>query len=226
MKNFTAAGAASIAALLLQAQYAQAQSAPVNWSGFALGATVGGSFGATTGQNVILTAPVFLGRPDPSGLMGGLGASYNFQFENGLVLGAVGDFSLLDASDTRRNTVVGWSLRVRNDWFATLRARVGYATGPFLFYVSGGLALTQSTASFDLIPATGHPATITAVRPGWTLGTGLDYAIAPNWSLEAEYLYAHINKIAFSVAPPATAGSTASFAENMNIVRVGLNYRF
>lgn len=233
MEKLTGSAIVLAFGLLVSAQNAQAQSAPVNWSGFAVGASVGGSFGATTGQNVILTAPVFFGRPDPSGIMGGLGASYNYQIDNGFVLGVVGDFSLLDASDTLKHDpkahpffIPNWSLRVRNDWFATLRARVGYATGPMLFYATGGLALTQSSASFDLIPATGTPATITTIQPGWTLGAGIDYAIAPHWSLEAEYLYARINKISFSVVPPATPGSTASFAENMNIARLGLNYRF
>jgi outer membrane immunogenic protein len=68
---------------------------------------------------------------------------------------------------------------------------------------------------------------------GWTVGAGGEYKIMNNLSLKAEYLYvnlghaAAINTTATApfVVPPASF--TANFGSvNLNVLRVGLNYRF
>ncbi|MBV1707065.1 MAG: outer membrane beta-barrel protein [Hyphomicrobiales bacterium] len=229
MKMATAALLPVMVATLLAS--APTQAAPVNWSGFAIGAGVGGSFGATTGQNVTATSFFLLGRPDPVGEIGSLGLSWNYQFSNGLVLGAVGDFGLLSGSDTLTNPAAGWSLKVRNDWLGTLRGKFGYAVGPALFYTTGGLAWARTDATF--IPATPFPfpgATTTVTRstvvPGWTLGAGADVALAQHISFEAEYLYVHVNSLSFAIPQLFRPPGHAQFAEDMSVFRLGINYRF
>ncbi len=236
MKMATAALLPVTVATLLAS--APTRAAPVNWSGFAISAGVGGSFGATTGQNVTATSFFFLGRPDPVGEIGSLGLSWNYQFSNGLVLGAVGDFGLLSGSDTLANPAAGWSLKVRNDWLATLRGKFGYAMGPALFYATGGLAWARTDATF--IPTTpgiffpfpfpflGATTTVTrsAVVPGWTLGAGADLALAQHISFEAEYLYVHVNSLSFAIPQLFMPPGHAQFAEDMSVFRLGINYRF
>ena len=228
------ASAALVATAMIGA--ARAQTLPVNWSGFTVGAGVGSSFGATTGQAVSNIIFFGLGRPDPIGVLGSLGVGYNYQFSNGLVLGAVGDFGLLNASDTLNNPVGGWSLRAHNSWLATLRGKFGYATGPMLIYATGGLALARTEATFTeaspffigpFLPF--GPSTTTtksAIRPGWTLGAGVDYAVTAHVSVEAEYLYAHINNLSFAIAQPPFPNGNVNFSENINVFRLGVNYRF
>lgn len=59
---------------------------------------------------------------------------------------------------------------------------------------------------------------------GWTVGAGLEWAFANNWSAKVEYLY-----INFGNGPTVAATAKLSIADgNMadNIGRVGVNCRF
>ena len=69
------------------------------------------------------------------------------------------------------------------------------------------------------------------LTPGWTVGGGLEYALGQNWSLKGEYLFARFEQTVTAAAVTPTAGTqpktyTAKFTTDLNIARVGLNYRF
>ena len=55
-------------------------------------------------------------------------------------------------------------------------------------------------------------------KVGWTVGGGLEAAIAGPWTAKIEYLYVDLGN------GGSIAGSDASF--HTNIIRAGLNYRF
>lgn len=216
---------AALALMLVEPAMAAGQGEP-DWSGFSAGASLGGSFGATTGQAIVAAQPQNLRRPDPSGFMAGVNAGYNFEFANHLVLGAVVDIDALKASDTLTSIAKGFQLKVKNNWMMSLRVKAGYDFGPALIYATGGIADVQTDASLDLIPATGTPAKISTWRSGWTLGAGVDYRIFAHMSLEAEYRYTRASSLNYSVAPPAAPGGHVSFSENINLLQIGLNYQF
>jgi outer membrane immunogenic protein len=89
----------------------------------------------------------------------------------------------------------------RIDWFGTLRGRLGWVpTPPLLVYATGGLAYAhvQTGAAFSLqtfdpgAGQTGSGSTAlfqSETRTGWTVGGGLEWMIAPQWSVRGEYLY-------------------------------------
>jgi outer membrane immunogenic protein len=59
---------------------------------------------------------------------------------------------------------------------------------------------------------------------GWTVGGGLEWAFANNWSAKVEYLY-----IDFGDGPTVPINATQSIAVGKmtdNIVRAGINYKF
>jgi outer membrane immunogenic protein len=69
------------------------------------------------------------------------------------------------------------------------------------------------------------------ITPGWTAGGGLEYALGQKWSVKGEYLFAQfketMNVVAVTAAPGSTPASySANFTTNLNIVRIGLNYKF
>jgi outer membrane immunogenic protein len=137
---------------------------------------------------------------------------------------------------------------VDTNWLATLRPRVGVTFANVLVYATGGLAFTnQNNTLNDLLITTGgggFTGTIGAFNVtsspvvGWTAGGGIEYALAPRWSLKAEYL--HVDFGSASGAAPATnlpppalcpcgftaAVLTATTRLTANLVRVGLNFRF
>jgi outer membrane immunogenic protein len=65
-------------------------------------------------------------------------------------------------------------------------------------------------------------------RAGWTIGAGIEWGFAHNWSVKAEYLYYDLGDttvIGLSPAFPASSNVT-NFENDGHIARVGVNYRF
>jgi outer membrane immunogenic protein len=134
----------------------------------------------------------------------------------------------------------------RISWFATARARAGVLITPTtLLYGTGGVAfggvkvsgsgaanisLTACIVGIGCIP-TGTASGMFAfsqstTRTGWTLGGGVEGALAGNWTWKAEYLYLSLGSESGSVADNfgGTASWNAKFTDN--IVRAGLDYKF
>jgi outer membrane immunogenic protein len=68
------------------------------------------------------------------------------------------------------------------NWTAHVRGRAGYATGKWLFFAAGGLAVADATVHEEL-PAEGGK------YFGWSIGGGVDYAFTRNLIGRVEYLY-------------------------------------
>ena len=62
-----------------------------------------------------------------------------------------------------------------------------------------------------------------AVKGGWTVGAGVEYAIMGSWSVKTEYLYFELARTTCSVA---ACGALADIKFQGNLVRAGVNYRF
>ena len=60
-------------------------------------------------------------------------------------------------------------------------------------------------------------------RDGWTVGAGLEYMFAPNWSAKAEYQYYDFGRATF--VTPAVLAPFGSFRNDEHTVKVGINYR-
>lgn len=149
---------------------------------------------------------------DDVAFTGGGQIGYNWQFGS-LVTGIEADINYLGGSDRRRSTLVvgapapgafqGTYLinegRDHGNYFGTVRARLGFAANRALFYVTGGLAYGESgrasTATFVSNPV-GNAAVYTSRRSGdrvgFAVGAGIEYAIANNWSVRGEYLFADV----------------------------------
>ena len=109
------------------------------------------------------------------------------------------------------------------EWFSTLRGRIGYAAGPALLYVTGGWAFADVSTSVTQTTGGGSVSMSSDdIKTGYTLGGGVEWAFAPNWSLKTEYLYVDLGKRQFVDArsartrprpistPRASASTTAS----------------
>jgi outer membrane immunogenic protein len=197
----------------------------------------------------------------PSGFIGGGQIGYNYQ-TGVYVWGVETDFqgTSIKGSATTATTIVpfitaGSSLTATGtgsekiDWLGTLRGRLGWTpTAPLLVYATGGLAYggVQTGASFSEQPfsagvgVTGNGFTAISqsdTRAGWTVGGGLEWMFAPQWSIKGEYLYydlgtVTLNQTLVHVGTGAGAGTVAD--DNIqsaahyrgNIARAGLNYKF
>ena len=107
-----------------------------------------------------------------------------------------------------------------------------------------GSALVATTAPGFIIPTTGLVALTptqtvigggisghsSSTRAGWTVGGGVEYAFTPNWTVKGEYLFedfGHVrNAPGFFLPGVATAFNSSNRDIQVNVVRVGLNYKF
>jgi len=143
---------------------------------------------------------------------------------------------------TTTTTATG-SLEEKLPWLSTFRGRIGVLpTDRVLLYVTGGLAVgeVKSTAGASVTTTTAlsfgtppGPATVAALagssstQAGWTLGAGVEGAIAGNWTARLEYLYVDlgtVNNTFAGVAPFAPITTSTHVTDN--ILRAGVNYRF
>jgi outer membrane immunogenic protein len=71
---------------------------------------------------------------------------------------------------------------------------------------------------------------VDTTKAGWTVGGGVEYAFAPNWSVKAEYLYADLGDVSFTTVDRSgffpTFNESISVSSKLNIATVGLNYKF
>jgi outer membrane immunogenic protein len=111
------------------------------------------------------------------------------------------------------------------DYQGSLRGRLGYSFGPAMIYATGGLAWMHNNVAIAAVVAPGFAvgASDDNTHFGWTIGAGLEYAFAPNWSAKVEYLYADYGAETY-FAP--VAGGGLDLDAQTHTVKVGLNYRF
>lgn len=172
-----------------------------SWTGFYLGANAGYAWG--TGKEGAETLGL-----DPDGFLGGGQVGFNYQFANNVVLGAEADFQGSDIKDNR------FGFQSKMDYFGTVRARLGYAFDNVMPYVTGGLAWGHNEVKDELLGLTSDKTSV-----GWTVGGGVEYAFAQNWTVKAEYLYMDLGDDYY-----ASIGDNSGLTTN--IVRAGINYKF
>ncbi|HYI27380.1 MAG TPA: outer membrane protein, partial [Bradyrhizobium sp.] len=157
------------------------------------------------------------GDADPSGAVAGLTLGYNWQaMGSPWVFGIEGDINWSDIRGGFVSAACPFGCETRNEWFGTARGRVGYAVDRVMLYATGGLAFGEVSTTFNGFGGASE------TNLGWTLGGGIEGAIAPNWTAKLEYLYVDLGDAGCGVL--ACAGTNIDFSTH--IVRAGLNYKF
>jgi outer membrane immunogenic protein len=242
--GFSGLGGAMAADMAVKARPAPPLAAVYNWTGFYIGANAGYSWSnADVTSYTIGGIPVLL-PPDVThhrldGFIGGGQLGYNWQVGQ-YVFGIEGDAAWRDA---KKSTVFGFpggvdftTFTTRENWFATIRPRAGFAADNFLFYVTGGAAFDGREHTFvenrPSLPGANRTITSDDTRVGWTVGVGVEAGFG-QWSVGLEYLYADFGRHTTLSAPTQTLGgltflpSQVTFDDStQNIVRAKLNYHF
>lgn len=192
-----------------------------NWTGFYAGAHVGYGWGRTGGTFYTVGGGFQSNEPaSPNGVFGGLQAGYNWQF-NSIVLGLETDISLAALSDSRLyNVNPAFTHHTRIGWMGSTRVRAGFAVDKALFYATGGVAYGGVN-----IGTTPPPIGIASsrTRVGFALGAGLEYAVAPNWTVKAEYMYYNFGT---ANLVQSTAAEYMRVNTQVHTVKLGVNYLF
>jgi outer membrane immunogenic protein len=161
-----------------------------------------------------------------SGFHGGGTAGYNFQYGQ-VVFGVEGDFSganiegIADCSNSlgfiNSGGLFNAGCHAKMTWFGTGTARLGVTVDRALIFIKGGGAWAHfdesATANFTLGIggpfAPGAPNSVTSTRSrtrgGFTVGTGVEYALGSNLSAKVEYDYMDFgaNNVTYVFAGPS-----------------------
>ena len=197
--------------------------AAYNWTGCYIGVQGGGKFGKSE-QVEAATGASLTGEYDIDGFLVGGTLGCNFQ-QGQWVFGIEGDGSFVSA-DGGNNLIAPFNpaffAQTEEKWLATVRGRLGFAQGAWLFYGTGGIA-------FAGVEVSSASAAISASEKqtmvGWTVGGGIEWGFAAGWSLKAEYLFVDLGTDRFFDPPPA-GFVTRDVDLQQHIVRAGINYRW
>src|SRR3984957_9547310 len=176
-----------------------------DWTGF----YVGGHVGLATGNSGWTLAPLGGGAPvagsfglyqspnafkESGSWFEGVQGGYNLMLRNRVVLGIEADGSFPTFPDPVSGMTIGGISNFTSPTFGTgtfsenvlasgtVRGRIGYAPGHWLFYATGGLAWTYDHETLTQ-NATGNVEDRFVWRFGWALGAGIETVITPNWTV-------------------------------------------
>jgi outer membrane immunogenic protein len=186
-----------------------------NWTGFYIGGHVGGAFG---GDNSL--------QGSDGQFLGGVQGGFDYQFATNWVIGAEAQYSWLNNSN---NGVLfpgsGTLVSSNTDQLGSVTGRLGYTWGPALLYAKGGYAWRDNPNIAAIFA--GAPVAFSTTgnsKDGYTVGAGLEYMFAPNWSAKVEYQYYNFGSTTFTGGPADVVG--ARFRDDEHTVKAGINYRF
>ena len=202
---------------------------PFSWTGFYLGANIGGAWGRRNVTDSLFGLSLSNSVNNNGAFIGGGQLGYNYQFGN-FVLGIEGDFDGVANTNTAANGVVGPGigtilLTSNNRWITTLAARVGVANDTWLFYgkAGGGWVGSDNFTITNTVTGASITGSNTNTNSGWLVGAGIEWAFAPNWSVKIEYDYLGLNSQTFTApAGGFLAGDTFITSNpNVQMVKVG-----
>jgi outer membrane immunogenic protein len=196
----------------------------------------------------------------PKGFISGGQLGYNFQ-SGPFVWGVETDLSWANVKGSATQTgtapfvpvpqfnadAVGTAEQKMNA-FGTLRARMGLTpVDKLLVFGTGGLAYGHAEFNTNIsevltpdigIAFTNATGSASQWLAGWSAGAGLEYALAPRWSVKAEYLHYDLGSLSYNrtivssdtrASPPtltlSAVGVSSSADFKGNIVRAGINYK-
>jgi high affinity Mn2+ porin len=209
-----------------------------NWTGFYAGGHIGGAFGtsnwSTPGASG--SAPIYqtINTFDEAGsFLTGVQGGYNYILPNRVLIGGEADatfpnFPSLTGLSTGPNiNFTSPTFGAENFTEAmlasgTVRGRIGYAPGSWLFYATGGFAWTYNQQTLTNL-ATGASESPFVWRLGWAAGAGVEAPIAPHWTARLEYLFIDYGDKTYQFS-----GGAQPFTSDFPLqeVRAGVNYQF
>jgi outer membrane immunogenic protein len=231
-----------------------------DWKGFYVGGSLGGALGradsyttavfSPTGyfaqSSVPVVATVGAQHPRDTGLSGGVTAGY-VGLKGMWAYGVEVDFGAMATNGSQTGTApypvlpstsLAITQSVKTNWLLTVRPRVGVIRGKALYYLTGGLAVTDMNYQevfTDTFADCHENGGVDTTKVGWTAGGGIEYQAGRNWSVKAEYLYADFGTV--STTSTNLTGFTPPIPFPTNVFthiaslrvhgkRGGFNYRF
>ncbi len=214
-----------------------------DWSGFYAGGHLGYAWGNSNWTASSPAAPsvsgwIGLAQPidsfnEAGSFFTGLQAGYNYTLPNRVLIGAEVDASFPSFPSLSGISIGGHSTFTSPTLGAesygetvlasgTVRGRIGYAPGHWLFYATGGFGWTYDRLTLTQL-GSGATESPFLWRLGWAAGAGVEVPVAPHWTARLEYLFTDYGSSSLGFQGGAQ-GINADFS--LQELRAGLNYQF
>jgi outer membrane immunogenic protein len=152
------------------------------WTGFYMGAGIGGGWGSASFNDPFATATA---SPSLHGFLVSGIAGINYQISS-VVVGLEGDFTGSWAKGNTTDTA-GDNLLASVFWTASVTGRVGLAFDRLLIYGKGGVGFDYDR---DTVTMPGGASAVGSIyHVGWTGGVGAEYAVTDHWTGRIEWDY-------------------------------------
>jgi outer membrane autotransporter protein len=197
---------------------------PIIWTGFHVGAHAGFAFSGEDATSAFFGTPVTFST-NPSGVLGGLEAGYDYQFSPNWLVGAELDLSWTTASGnfnfittTPAGAVASGIFNSNHHWYDTFTGRVGYLISDWVLYAKGGAAWINADYNLAVNGPFGG-GSVNDTRTGYALGLGAEWMFGPGWSTKLEYDYLGFGNNSYALAGFGTTVNT-----HVQQIKVGVNY--
>lgn len=224
---------ASAAVFAISTGYAQAETVKKkDWSGVHGGFIGGYGWGKAHVSADIVGMPED-GSTELHGSMLGAVIGYDYQLNNGLVFGILGDYSfgkisgtacLHQSIDTSCGVAPDTTAAVDLNWLSTARARVGYAINDTMLYATGGVAIGGVDVKINEAAIPVFSASTSKNLVGFAFGAGVEYRLTDPMTIGLEYLHVDFGKNNYEWSTsPSASGEVES---NLNLIRGSLQLKF
>jgi outer membrane immunogenic protein len=155
---------------------------------------------------------------DADGAIGSLVLGHDYASNGPWVIGAVLDLSIGNERGTAAEPgpVV---FKVKQDWEASLRGRVGYRMEGVMPYATAGITYASFETQYRQLALPFISGDSQAV--GWTIGAGVDVPVNDRWTAVAEYRYTDYGD---NIDAMGTIDGPYDISSNQ--LYLGVNYRF
>jgi opacity protein-like surface antigen len=236
--------------------FGKAEQAPHQWQGLYVGVNAGYGFadsGLTTFAPASPAAAIFQAQgraplsqnSDIAGFQGGGQIGYNYRLGPSIVAGVEADiqYANIGGSFSNSDVIAGTTTSNKRllEWFGTARGRLGwlvrddvliYGTGGFAYGEVSARGALSSLASANCSVVFCSAGQFSDIATGWTAGAGVEFAVAPNVTFKAEWLYVDLDKQKYNIAayggsvPAGVPVNLVARSESAaHIIRAGVNYR-
>jgi outer membrane immunogenic protein len=186
-----------------------------DWSGFYIGVNGGGAWshndwGFGGGSN------------DASG--GTAGGQIGYRWQTGpVVFGVEAQGNWADISGDTNSGIPGFRNHSKMDAFGLFTGQVGYAFNNVLLYAKGGAAVVDNKFDLNSSVSGANFGSNNDTRWGATVGAGVEYGFAPNWSLGFEYDHIFLDRenVSFN-----SGFASDSVKQDVDLFTARINYKF
>ncbi|MEZ2143538.1 outer membrane beta-barrel protein [Bradyrhizobium sp. DN5] len=229
------AGAADLAARPYTKAPPPMVAAIYDWSGFYIGINGGGGTSHKCWDFVTPVTGTLVGEGCHNATGGTVGGQIGYRWQSAnWVFGVEGQGNWADFSGDNVSALFALRNRSKIDSFGLITGQVGYAWNNVLLYVKGGGAVVGDRyRTFDL--ATGLEFDrANETRWGGTVGAGIEFGFAPNWSVGFEYDHIFLGNRTinftgsgnFVTAPLGVVTRSERISQDVDIGLIRVNYRW